>query len=61
MHQIYNKHGRLVAEIEPSGLGWNGYNNSGKKEPSSDYWFLLEFDYNGVPTKVRGHFALLRR
>lgn len=59
--KIFNRLGRLVAEIKPSGQGWNGFNNSGRKEPSSDYWFLLEFNFNGAPTKVRGHFALLRR
>lgn len=59
--KIFNRLGRLIAEIKPSGQGWNGFNNSGKKEPSSDYWFLLEFEFNGIPTKVRGHFALLRR
>jgi gliding motility-associated-like protein len=59
--KIFNRLGRPVAEIKPSGLGWNGFNNSGKKEPSSDYWFLVEFTYNGVPTSFRGHFSLLRR
>jgi gliding motility-associated-like protein len=59
--KIFNRLGRPVAEIKPSGLGWNGFNNSGKKEPSSDYWFLVEFTYNGAPTSFRGHFSLLRR
>jgi len=59
--KIFNRLGRPIAEIKPSGMGWNGFNNSGKKEPSSDYWFLVEFTYNGVPTSFRGHFSLLRR
>lgn len=59
--KIFNRLGRLIAEIKPDGLGWNGFNNSGKKEASSDYWFVVNFMYNGVPTKFRGHFSLLRR
>jgi gliding motility-associated-like protein len=59
--KIFNRLGRLVAEIRPSGVGWNGFNGSGKKEPSSDYWFLVEFTNNGIPTSFKGHFALLRR
>lgn len=59
--KIFNRLGRPVAEIKPDGQGWNGINNSGRKEPSTDYWFLVEFNYNGVPTSFRGHFSLLRR
>ena len=59
--KIFNRLGRPVAEIRPSGLGWNGFNNSGKREPSSDYWFLVEFTFNGAPASFRGHFSLLRR
>ncbi|MEQ6123962.1 choice-of-anchor L domain-containing protein [Pseudotenacibaculum sp. MALMAid0570] len=59
--KIFNRLGRLVSEIKTNGNGWNGYNNSGKKEPSSDYWFLVEFMHNGVPTKFEGHFSLLRK
>ena len=59
--KIFDRSGRLVAQIKPSNLGWNGYNGDGKKEPSSDYWFLVEFTHNGVPTSFRGHFSLLRR
>lgn len=59
--KIFNRLGRLVAEIKPSGLGWNGFNDAGKKEPSTDYWFEVQFSNNGIPTTFRGHFALLRR
>ncbi|MFY0631010.1 MAG: T9SS type B sorting domain-containing protein [Flavobacteriaceae bacterium] len=60
--RIYSRLGRLIKEFKPStDIGWNGYNNSGKKEPSSDYWFAVEFMNNGVLTTFRGNFALLRR
>ena len=59
--KIFNRLGRLVANIKPSGQGWNGYNNNGKKEPSSDYWFLVEYTKNGVSASFKGNFSLLRR
>ena len=59
--KIFSRLGRLVATIKTSGLGWNGFNNNGKKETSSDYWFLVEFTHNGVPTSFKGNFSLLRR
>ena len=59
--KIYTRLGRLVAIIKPSGQGWNGYNNGGKKEPSSDYWFLIEYTKNGVSENFKGNFSLLRR
>ena len=59
--KIFNRFGRLISETKPSGLGWNGFNDSGKKEPSTDYWFEVQFNNNGIPTTFRGHFALLRK
>tara|TARA_R110002073_G_scaffold128999_2_gene275027 strand:- start:5466 stop:9593 length:4128 start_codon:yes stop_codon:yes gene_type:complete len=59
--KIFSRLGRLVATIKTSELGWNGFNNGGKEEASSDYWFLVEFNYNGVPTSFKGNFSLLRR
>lgn len=59
--KIFNRLGRLVAEIRTNGLGWNGFNSAGKKEPSTDYWFVVEYTQNGVPATFKGHFSLLRR
>ncbi|MBL4605527.1 MAG: T9SS type B sorting domain-containing protein [Flavobacteriaceae bacterium] len=59
--KIYSRLGRLIKIIKPSGIGWNGYNTNGKKEPSSDYWFAVEFMNNGVLTIFKGNFSLLRR
>ena len=59
--KIFNRYGKLVSEIKPSELGWNGYNNGGKVVPSSDYWFEVALTYYGIPSKFVGHFALLRR
>lgn len=59
--KIFSRLGRLITVIKPSGIGWNGYNSSGKREPSSDYWFEVVFMNNGVLTSFRGNFSLLRR
>tara|TARA_B100001059_G_C17463358_1_gene393275 strand:- start:374 stop:568 length:195 start_codon:yes stop_codon:yes gene_type:complete len=52
--------GKTCCRNQTNGLGWNGFNNAGKKEPSSDYWFEVQFSNKGIPTIFRGHFALLR-
>ncbi len=58
---IFNRFGKFVARIKPSDQGWNGYNDTGKKEPSSDYWFIVTYTYNGTPTTFKSHFSLLRK
>ena len=59
--KIFTRLGRLVSIIKPNGLGWNGYNNLGKKESGSDYWFIVEYIKNGVFTEFRGNFSMLRK
>lgn len=53
---IFNRFGKLIKEINPQGIGWNGTLN-GQDMPSSDYWFVAKFA-NGK--EYRGHFALVR-
>jgi len=57
---IFNRMGRLVAVIKPSQQGWNGMNNSGKKEKSSDYWFKVQFTFQGELATFASHFSLIR-
>ena len=59
--KIFTRLGRLVSIIKPNGLGWNGYNNLGKKESGSDYWFIVEYIKNGVFTEFSGNFSMLRK
>ena len=54
---IYDKFGKLLAEIDPLGLGWDG-NYNGKQMPSSDYWFRVQLTDGRIYT---GHFSLIRR
>ena len=62
---IFDRYGKLLKQISSDGDGWNGTYN-GKKMPSSDYWFLieyLEFDQNSntfITKEFRANFALKR-
>jgi gliding motility-associated-like protein len=53
---IFNRFGKLIKQIEATGLGWDGMIN-GKKALSDDYWFVVNLE-NG--TTAKGHFALKR-
>ncbi len=53
---IYDRHGKLLHQMAPDGVGWDG-TYLRNPLPSSTYWFTLQ-----VPGKplVKGHFALKR-
>lgn len=53
---IFDRYGKLLKQISPLGIGWNGTYN-GYELPSEDYWFILELT-NGK--NIKGHFALKR-
>ncbi len=53
---IYDRYGKLLKQLNPSGLGWDGTMN-GVGLPENDYWFVLERQ-NGKTYK--GHFSLKR-
>ena len=54
---IFNKFGKLLAELDASGEGWNGIYN-GKQLPSADYWYRVQLEDGRIHT---GHFSLIRR
>ena len=56
---IFDRFGKLIKEIDPQGAGWDGTYN-GTPLPSSDYWFQVEYEQNGIPAKFRSHFSLKR-
>jgi gliding motility-associated-like protein len=58
---IFDRFGKLVANIDLHGNGWDGSFN-GEILPASDYWFsvFLE-DLNGNTREKKGHFSLIRR
>ncbi len=54
---IYDRFGKLIAKVNPAGIGWDGTLN-GRELPSNDYWFtaiLTDGHYR------KGHFSLIRR
>ncbi|MCD2260797.1 T9SS type B sorting domain-containing protein [Psychroserpens sp. XSD401] len=53
---IFDRYGKLLIELSPINVGWNGTFN-GSDMPASDYWFVLERQ-NGKT--YRGHFTLKR-
>ena len=58
---IFDRYGKLVAQINPNLQGWNGLYN-GKELPSTDYWFAVELkDKTGKTRNKQGHFSLIRR
>ncbi|MBW2960412.1 T9SS type B sorting domain-containing protein [Mesonia aestuariivivens] len=56
---IFDRFGKLLTTISPSGLGWNGSYN-GKNMPSNDYWFLVDYDNRGEKRQFKSHFTLKR-
>ncbi|QRM87936.1 T9SS type B sorting domain-containing protein [Lacinutrix sp. WUR7] len=61
---IFDRYGKLLKQLSPTSLGWDGTFN-GQPLPSSDYWFSLEYiDPNDLEdTSVKefmAHFTLKR-
>lgn len=57
---IYDRYGKLLTKLDPTGEGWNGVFN-GISLPSTDYWFSVELiDSNGNIKIRKGHFSLIR-
>ncbi len=54
--KIYDRLGKLLAQIDPKSEGWDG-NYNGKPLPSSDYWYWA-ISFGGQ--KIHGHFTLKR-
>ena len=58
---IFDRYGKLLKQISPSGDGWNGLYN-GKPMANSSYWFTVQYrepTTNEVKT-LKAHFALKR-
>ncbi len=59
--RVFDRFGKIVANINPSSKGWNGLYN-GKELPETDYWFTAQIiDSNGDIREQKGHFSLIRR
>lgn len=53
---IFDRYGKLLLQIDPSGRGWDGTLN-GVLLPADDYWYTVKLE-DGRETK--GHFSLKR-
>jgi gliding motility-associated-like protein len=57
--KIFDRFGKFITEIRPSGNGWDGSFN-GSTLPSTDYWFVVEYQEDGETKEFRAHFAMKR-
>lgn len=58
---IFDRFGKLVAEIDLNGEGWDGFYN-GERLPASDYWYLVKYtDQYGDYREKRGNVSLIRK
>lgn len=53
---IYDRYGKILAQISPLGAGWDGTYN-GNLALSDDYWYYIKVDDGRV---AKGHFSLKR-
>ena len=53
---IYDRYGKLIFEIKPNTVGWDG-TFKGRKVISTDYWFTTTMNDGKI---IKGHFALKR-
>lgn len=56
---IFDRYGKLLKEISPNGIGWDGTFN-GNLLPADDYWFKIEYTTNNIRNEFKSHFALKR-
>ncbi len=58
---VFDRFGKLVAEVDLNGEGWDGFYN-GERLPASDYWYLVKYtDQYGDYREKRGNLSLIRR
>ena len=53
---IFNRFGKLIKELDPSGIGWDG-TFRGNILPSDDYWFSVKLEDGRI---FKNHFTLKR-
>jgi len=58
---IFDRYGKLLKQISPTGDGWDGTFN-GSPLPTSDYWFSVKYiePNGGAPKQFNAHFSLKR-
>lgn len=56
---IFDRYGKLLKQIYPSGSGWDGTYN-GQMVTSDDYWFTISYSKKNDPKEFKAHFSLKR-
>ncbi|MEP7093696.1 MAG: T9SS type B sorting domain-containing protein, partial [Flavobacterium sp.] len=56
---IFDRYGKFLKKIYPSGAGWDG-NYDGNPLPSSDYWFQAFYIQDGITQVFKSHFSMKR-
>tara|TARA_R110002049_G_scaffold139652_1_gene300382 strand:- start:281 stop:5089 length:4809 start_codon:yes stop_codon:yes gene_type:complete len=56
---IFDRYGKMLAQINSNTPGWDGYYN-GNKMPTSDYWYVAQVQRGSIAFEVKGHFTLKR-
>ncbi|WP_400080723.1 T9SS type B sorting domain-containing protein [Winogradskyella sp. R77965] len=58
---IFDRYGKLLKQLSPTGQGWNGTFN-GDIMPTSDYWFMVQYDepLTNKRKEFKAHFTLKR-
>ncbi|PHS05994.1 MAG: hypothetical protein COA88_11410 [Kordia sp.] len=58
---IFNRFGKLLAQLDSNGAGWDGTFN-GSQVPASDYWFKIIYieGNNSTQKEYKAHFSLKR-
>ena len=56
---IFDRQGKLIKQLAPSGEGWDGTYN-GAQLPSTDYWFTVNYIENDASKQFKAHFSLVR-
>ncbi|WP_397363356.1 T9SS type B sorting domain-containing protein [Olleya sp. R77988] len=54
--QIFDRYGKLIKQISPNSLGWDGTFN-GKPLITNDYWYIIQLNSEKY---IKGHFTLKR-
>lgn len=56
---IFDRYGKLIKQIKPSGPGWDG-NYNGNPLPATDYWFTVYYTEQNTNLQLSSHFSLVR-
>ncbi|MFG6686463.1 T9SS type B sorting domain-containing protein [Mariniflexile sp. HNIBRBA6329] len=58
---LFDRYGKLLKELRPSGSGWDGTFN-GELQPTGDYWFIVEYiePRDSSLKQFKSHFTLKR-